>query len=90
MSDSVTQNPWQQLKRLTNARIALGRAGDSLPTEELLRFNLAHARARDAVQETLDVAGLIEQIEKLGFKAMPVHSAAAHRADTNSPSGKYS
>jgi ethanolamine ammonia-lyase small subunit len=50
----------------------LGRAGHSLPTDELLRFDLDCARARDAVHEELDA----------GWLARPhitVTSAAADR-----------
>jgi ethanolamine ammonia-lyase small subunit len=61
------------LKQFTPARIALGRAGDSLPTAELLRFQLDHARARDAVYEALDPGSL-------DLPHLVVRSAAPDRA----------
>jgi ethanolamine ammonia-lyase small subunit len=46
------------LKSFTPARVALGRTGHGLPTAEWLRFQLDHARARDAVYAELDFSSL--------------------------------
>ncbi len=56
-------DPWQNLRSYTDARIAQGRAGGSLPTSELLKFELDHARARDAVQQRFDADSLALQIK---------------------------
>jgi len=60
------------LRAFTPARLALGRTGNSLPTAELLRFQLEHARARDAVHRQLDP-------RSLGFPHLLLHSAAPDR-----------
>ncbi len=72
-------DPWNELRRFTQARIALGRAGGSLPTQALLDFGLAHARARDAVHAPLESADIIKQLSALGCAAVLAHSAAADR-----------
>jgi ethanolamine ammonia-lyase small subunit len=71
----------RDLRQLTPARVGLGRAGVSLPTEALLAFTLAHARARDAVHAGFDVAALIAGLGALGLDALQVSSRARDRGD---------
>jgi ethanolamine ammonia-lyase small subunit len=75
----VQQDPWEQLRSCTNARIALGRAGASLPSAELLRFGLAHAQARDAVHCPLDCNALQQELAVANFYSLRVHSKADSR-----------
>jgi ethanolamine ammonia-lyase small subunit len=77
----IIQNPWTRLRSFTNARLALGRAGDSLPTSEVLDFALAHAQARDAVHNALDVENLACGLKASGFESIAVQSAARDRAE---------
>lgn len=63
------------------ARVGLGRAGNSLPTRELLDFQLAHARARDAVHFSFDSPALLQEIQAAGWPAISVKSAAHDRAE---------
>jgi len=80
IQEAFVQDPWQQLKNFTRARIALGRVGSSLPTKEVLDFGLAHAMARDAVHLVLDVDALDNAIINLGNTTLLVHSKAPDRA----------
>ena len=75
----VTLQPWQTLRRYTDARIALGRAGHSLPTAAHLQFQLDHAEARDAVHLPLDTESLARQVAALGRKPVLLHSRAPDR-----------
>lgn len=52
-----------RLKKTTNARIGLGRAGDRCKTETLLKFRADHAVAMDAVWSYVDES----IIDQLGF-----------------------
>jgi ethanolamine ammonia-lyase small subunit len=58
-------DPYAALRAATPARIGLGRSGDSLPTRAVLDFQLAHARARDAVHGALDAPALAQALAPL-------------------------
>ncbi|GGX28725.1 hypothetical protein GCM10007242_38910 [Pigmentiphaga litoralis] len=75
----VQSDPWDALRAHTSARIAIGRVGGSLPSAEVLRFGLAHARARDAVHHPLDSADLATRLRAAGFRVAQVRSQAPDR-----------
>jgi ethanolamine ammonia-lyase small subunit len=72
---------WENLRRLTAARIGLARSGASLATTPLLDSRLAHSRARDAVHEPLDQARLGAALAGLSDPVLTVASAAATQSD---------
>ena len=75
----VTVDAWQEWRSATPARLALGRAGQSMPTDETLRFGWAHAMARDAIHAALDTGALAATLQADGWPTRSVRSAAADR-----------
>lgn len=81
----MTADPVELQERLaamrasTPARIFLPRTGAALTTNGNLEFQLAHARARDAVQERMDVLSLADALHKRGLESVCLHSAAGDR-----------
>ncbi|HWU03045.1 MAG TPA: ethanolamine ammonia-lyase subunit EutC [Novosphingobium sp.] len=68
----------ERLRTFTTARVALGRVGSAVPTTAMLDFQLAHARARDAVHNGLPPGALGATIA--GHRVIEVHSQAVDRA----------
>ena len=63
------KDPWQELRSLSRARIALGNTGGSLPTKEVLNFQEDHAFTKDAIYSDLK----IEELKRaLGEFDLPV------------------
>jgi ethanolamine ammonia-lyase small subunit len=81
-SNTVVANPWGMLTQFTSGRIALGRTGISLPTTPQLEFQLAHARARDAVHHELNVDIVQQAVMGLQLveQCLVVESSAGNRA----------
>jgi ethanolamine ammonia-lyase small subunit len=69
----------KSLRDYTPARVDLGRAGHSLPTRELLNFQLAHAQARDAVHLALDVNSLVVELNQKNIPSITLASAVPDR-----------
>ena len=78
-SSAVTSDPWTDWRSATPARLALGRAGAGMPTDETLRFGWAHAMARDAIHAALDVGRLEAALRADGWDVERVRSRAADR-----------
>jgi ethanolamine ammonia-lyase small subunit len=73
------------LRELTPARVALTAAGHSIATEEVLAFQLAHARARDAVHARLDAPAfalrLSAELARMGAQSIRVLELRSNAAD---------
>jgi len=78
MSDRAwdPSDPFARFRAYTSARIGMGRSGQGLPTQHLLEFQLAHARARDAVHSLINVDRLGQ---KLHGKNVVIQSSAGSR-----------
>ncbi len=75
----ASPDPWAGLRAHTAARIALGRAGTSLPTRELLAFQADHARAMDAVYGELDRGATAAELMAAGLESIALDTMADSR-----------
>ena len=73
---------WDVLRLTTQARIGLGRVGDALPSRRVLELRAAHADARDAVHEPLDVDSFAAAVAEVGLgPPTVVRSRAGSRSE---------
>jgi ethanolamine ammonia-lyase small subunit len=70
----------EALRSYTPARLGLERTGVSLATRPLLDFQLAHARARDAVHAAIDVRMLCDELRRSGLPSLALESKARDRS----------
>jgi ethanolamine ammonia-lyase small subunit len=75
----ITTNSWHTLRKFTNARIGLGRAGVSQSTSDQLAFQLAHACAQDAVKKPINWSVVETPLQALNIPILRLHSQAADR-----------
>ncbi|WP_395308088.1 ethanolamine ammonia-lyase subunit EutC [Mycobacterium sp. AMU20-3851] len=79
--DPAVREFWADLRKTTQARIGLGRAGTALPTREVLELAAAHAAARDAVHIPLDVEQLGAAVGSVGIGEPIVATSRATSRD---------
>jgi len=80
MKQIIKQDGWEALREFTDARIALGRSGNSIPIQKELEFRLAHAHARDAVHSVMDVDALIDALKIYKLPVLALSSQVTGRA----------
>jgi ethanolamine ammonia-lyase small subunit len=83
---SIVRTPRHNLRDLTPARVSLPTTGHSIATEEVLNFQLAHARARDAVHSVLHLPSFAQRLgtelpilQQASIAIIQLHSNAPDR-----------
>lgn len=80
-NEVAVQEFWDELRKTTQARIGLGRAGNALPTRRVLELAAAHAAARDAVHVPLDLDRLRQAVLEVGIGEPTVVTSQATSRD---------
>lgn len=79
MDRLIIHDSWEALREFTDARIALGRTGTSIPLQGELAFKLAHAHARDAVHSIMDTGFLVMELKRFAVPVLLLKSRASTR-----------
>ncbi|MEY4576692.1 MAG: hypothetical protein RL701_1395 [Pseudomonadota bacterium] len=77
---ALENEAWQALRKVTQARIGLPRAGSAVATRALLDFQRAHALARDAVWRPWAVQDSEAELRAHGIETLHAPSLARDRA----------
>lgn len=85
MSD---RDEWYALTRFTPARLALGRSGNGIPTRRLLEFELAHAKARDAVSRPFKPEAIAASLGRPDTFLLTTHAHDRHTYLMNPDAGR--
>ena len=77
----LQKDPWENLKSLSKARIALGNSGGSLPTKEVLSFQEDHAFTKDAIDAHLKVEELQQELNKFDLPVFYFETKVSDRKE---------
>lgn len=80
MKTEYTTDSWENLKQFTEARIALGRTGNALPTQAILKFAADHAQAKDAVYASISESLFDEITQVTSLPILNLQSQVVDRA----------
>jgi len=90
---SLLKIPQNKLRKIastvTQARVGLDKSGISLSTKEILKFNLDHALAKDAIQKQLNIKKLSNQCQQHKWSTLHFQTKAKTRSQylLNPPDG---
>ncbi|MBK8399371.1 MAG: ethanolamine ammonia-lyase subunit EutC [Leptospiraceae bacterium] len=72
-------DPWFKLKQFTSARIGLGRSGVGIPTKNYLDFQMAHAKAKDAVLTEINFQNIRKWLKNNKLQFIELESSCQNR-----------
>lgn len=77
----LQKDPWENLRSLSKARIALGNSGGRLPTKEVLSFQEDHAFTKDAIYSYLKEKELLEQLQEFELPVYQFQTKVSDRKE---------
>ncbi|GAA4320689.1 ethanolamine ammonia-lyase subunit EutC [Pontixanthobacter gangjinensis] len=77
----LQKDPWENLRSLSKARIALGNSGGSLPTKEVLSFQADHAFTKDAIYSDLKKEELLQQLKEFDLPLYQFQTEVSDRKE---------